>query len=61
MMLFTQIASITLGIIALNKIRKANGAISGKGFANAGIVISSLIILFLGSVICLIAWTELSK
>jgi len=61
MMLLTQIAGITLGIIALSKIRKSEGAIGGKGFAIAGIVISSLILLFIGAVIALIVITESSR
>ena len=61
MMLLTQIAGITLGIIALSKIRKSNGAVRGKGFAIAGIVISSLVLLFMGAVLALIMITETSR
>jgi hypothetical protein len=52
--LLTQIAGLTLGIIALVKIKKSKGAVGGKGFAIAGIIISSLILVFIGGVIVLI-------
>lgn len=52
--LLTQIAGLTLGIVALVKIRKSNGAIGGKGFAIAGIIISSLILLFIGGILLLV-------
>lgn len=61
MMLLTQIAGITLGIIALRKIKKSEGAIGGKGFAIAGIVISSLILLFMMGIIALILIPEISR
>ena len=61
MMLLTQVAGITLGIIALRKIKKSEGAIGGKGFAIAGIVISSLILLFMMGIFALILIPEISR
>ncbi|MEP6708071.1 MAG: DUF4190 domain-containing protein, partial [Pyrinomonadaceae bacterium] len=52
--LITQIAGLILGIIALVKIRKSQGTLGGKGFATAGVIISSLAILFIGGVIAII-------
>lgn len=52
--MLTQIAGLTLGIIALVKIRKSQGTLGGKGFAIAGVIISSLAILFIGGVIVMI-------
>jgi hypothetical protein len=49
--LLTQIAGLTLGIVALVKIKKSNGALGGRGFAIAGVVISGLIILFIGGIL----------
>jgi len=50
-MMLTQIASVVLGIVALTQIRKSNGALRGKGFAIAGIIISSVLIIFIATVI----------
>jgi hypothetical protein len=50
-MMLTQIAAFVLGIVALTQIKKSNGALGGKGFAITGIIISSVLILFVGSVI----------
>jgi len=36
-----------LGIIALRKIKQSHGAIGGKGFAIAGVIISAVILLFI--------------
>jgi hypothetical protein len=52
--LITQIIGLTLGIIALVKIKKSNGAMGGKGFAIAGITISSLILAFIGGILLLV-------
>lgn len=52
--LITQIAGLTLGIIALAKIRKSQGTLGGKGFAIAGVIISSLAILFIGGILAFI-------
>lgn len=52
--LLTQIAGLILGIVALVKIRKSNGAVGGKGFAITGIIISSLILLFIGGILLLV-------
>ena len=50
-MMLTQIASVVLGIVALTQIKKSNGALRGKGFAIAGIIISSVLIIFIATVI----------
>ncbi len=55
--LLTQIAGLTLGIVALVKIRKSQGTLGGKGFAIAGVIISSLAILFIGGIIAIIGLT----
>ena len=52
--LLTQITGLVLGIIALVKIRKSNGALGGKGFAIAGVIISSVILAFIGGILLLI-------
>lgn len=52
--LLTQIAALIIGIIALSKIKKANGALGGKGFAIAGVIISSLILLFVGGIVVMV-------
>ncbi len=49
--LITQIAGLTLGIVALVKIRRSDGRLGGRGFAIAGITISSLILLFIGGLV----------
>jgi hypothetical protein len=46
-MLLGQITGLVLGIIALRKIKQSNGAIGGKGFAIAGVIISSVILFFI--------------
>jgi hypothetical protein len=53
-MLLTQIAGLVLGITALVKIRKSRGALGGKGFAIAGVTISSLIFLFIGGILSVV-------
>ena len=49
--LLTQIAGLILGIVALVKIKKSNGALGGRGFAIGGVVISGLIILLIGGIL----------
>jgi hypothetical protein len=61
-LLLGQITGLVLGIIALQKIKQSNGTIGGKGFAIAGITISSLILLFvLGVLILLISTGAFGK
>jgi hypothetical protein len=55
-LLLGQITGLVLGIMALRKIKQSHGAIGGKGFAIAGVTISSLILLFiLGLLVLVIA------
>ena len=49
--LLPQIVALVVGIIALTKIKKSNGALGGKSLAIAGIVISSVILVFIGGVV----------
>jgi hypothetical protein len=55
--LLTQIAGLTLGIVALVKIKRSNGKLGGKGFAIAGVAISSAILLFIGGVLLVILFS----
>jgi hypothetical protein len=58
-LLLGQITGLILGIIALRKIKRSQGAVGGKGFAIAGITISSLALLFiLGILLLLLASTS---
>jgi hypothetical protein len=52
-----QITGLVLGIIALRKIKQSNETIGGKGFAIAGIAISSLILLFVLGLLVLVILT----
>jgi Domain of unknown function (DUF4190) len=46
-LLLGQITGLILGIIALRKIKQSQGAVGGKGFAIAGVIISGSILLFM--------------
>jgi Domain of unknown function (DUF4190) len=52
-LLLGQITGLVLGIIALRKIEQSHGTIGGKGFAIAGVTISSLILLFIIGILTL--------
>jgi hypothetical protein len=52
--LLTQITSLILGIIALRRIARARGALAGRGFAIAGVAISSAILLFIIGILLLV-------
>lgn len=52
--LLTQIAGLTLGIVALIKIKKSQGRLGGKGFAIAGVAVSSAILLFIGGILLML-------
>jgi hypothetical protein len=52
-LLLGQITGLVLGIIALRKIKQSHGTIGGKGFAIAGVTISSLILLFIIGILTL--------
>jgi len=52
-LLLGQITGLVLGIIALRKIKQSHGTIGGKGFAIAGVTISSLILLFIIGIVAL--------
>jgi len=56
-MLLGQITGLVLGIMALRKIKQANGTIGGKGFAIAGVIISSVILLFIIGILVLMIVT----
>lgn len=49
--LLTQIAGLTLGIVALVRIKKSKGRLGGKAFALAGVTVSSAILLFIGGIL----------
>ncbi|MDD5064720.1 MAG: DUF4190 domain-containing protein [Phycisphaerae bacterium] len=46
-------AGLILSVIALVLIRRSKGALSGKGFAIGGIIISVILLLLLASVVCI--------
>jgi hypothetical protein len=48
-LLIPQIVSLILGIMALRKIRRSRGALSGRGFAITGVCLSGCILLFFAS------------
>jgi len=52
----TQLAGVILGIVALVKISRSNGKLSGRGFAIGGIAIGSFLIVTVGG---LIVWVML--
>ena len=56
-LLLGQITGLILGIIALRKIKQSPGTVGGKGFAIAGITISSLILLCVIGVLVLLITT----
>lgn len=61
-LLLGQITGLVLGILALRKIKQSQGTVGGKGFAIAGVTISSLILLFiLGILILLIVTGAFNK
>jgi hypothetical protein len=60
-LLLGQITGLILGIIALRKIKQSNGAVGGKGFAIAGVTISSLILLFIIGIVVLLIVTGAFK
>jgi len=60
-MLLGQITGLVLGILALRKIKQSQGTIGGKGFAIAGVVISSLILVFIIGVIVLFVMDTASR
>jgi hypothetical protein len=49
--LLTQMAGLTLGIVALVKIKRSDGRLGGRGFAIAGVIISSVILLLIGGIL----------
>ena len=56
-MLLGQITGLVLGIIALRKIKQSHGAIGGRGFAIAGVIISAVILLFIIGILVLLIVT----
>jgi hypothetical protein len=56
-LLLGQITGLILGIIALRKIKRSGGTVGGKGFAIAGVIISSLILLFIIGILVLLIVT----
>ena len=56
-LLLGQITGLILGIIALRRIKQSGGAVGGKGFAIAGVTISSLILLFIIGILVLLLVT----
>lgn len=56
-LLLGQITGLVLGVIALRKIKQSHGTIGGKGFALAGVTISSAILLFIISILVLLIVT----
>jgi hypothetical protein len=53
-LLLTQITSLILGIIALKRIARSRGALLGRGFAIAGVAISSAILLLIIGILVLV-------
>jgi hypothetical protein len=60
-LLLGQITGLILGIIALRKIKQSGGTVGGKGFAIAGVTISSLILLFIIGILVLLIVTGAFK
>ena len=60
-LLLGQITGLILGIIALRKIKQSQGTVGGKGFAIAGVIISSLILLFILGLLVLLFSTGAFK
>ncbi|MFN2622144.1 MAG: DUF4190 domain-containing protein [Chthoniobacterales bacterium] len=56
-LLLGQITGLVLGILALRKIKQSHGTVGGKGFAIAGVTISSLILLFMIGILVLLIVT----
>jgi hypothetical protein len=56
-LLLGQITGLMLGIVALRKIKRSQGAVGGKGFAIAGVTISGVILLFMIGVLVLLITT----
>src|SRR4051812_125312 len=56
-LLLGQITGLVLGILALRKIKQSHGTVGGKGFAIAGVTISSLILLFIIGILVLLLVT----
>lgn len=50
-LLITQAVSLIMGMIALRTIRNSQGRLGGRGFAWAGVIISSLILLAIGGLL----------
>lgn len=50
-MMLTQLAAVVLGIVALAKISKSGGKLSGRGFAWGGIVIGAVLLVGVGGLI----------
>ena len=60
-LLLGQITGLILGILALRKIKQSGDTIGGKGFALAGVIISSLILLFILGIVVLLITTGAFK
>ncbi|PZR76047.1 MAG: hypothetical protein DLM73_03715 [Chthoniobacterales bacterium] len=60
-LLLGQITGLILGLIALRKIKQSHGTMGGKGFAIAGVTISSLILLFIIGILVLLISTGAFK
>jgi hypothetical protein len=50
-MMLTQLAAVVLGIVALVKISRSNGKLSGRGFAVGGIIIGAILLLAVGTLL----------
>lgn len=50
-LLLTQLAALVMGIVALRRIKRSQGRLTGRGFAMAGVSISSLILIGIGSIV----------
>jgi hypothetical protein len=60
-LLLGQLAGLILGILALRKIKQSQGTVGGKGFAIAGVTISSAILLFIIGILVLLIVTGAFK
>jgi hypothetical protein len=59
--LLTQMAALVLGIVALWRISRSQGRLTGKAFAIAGICISAIILLLIGGGIALLLYDEAQR
>jgi len=52
-LLVPQMVSLVLGVVALRRIRRSQGMLTGRGFAVGGICVSSVVLLFIAAIVAL--------